>query len=59
MEINIGDRVTLSQNCRHEYARGISGTVLKTIKARGGEVKVRLDSGKDYWANLENVRRKQ
>ena len=48
-----GDRVTLSQSCRHEYARGASGTIVKILKK--GEAKVRLDSGREYWAFTSNL----
>jgi hypothetical protein len=50
-----GDWVILSQNCRHEYARGELAQVLKVIKARGGEAKVKLGDGRIYWANIDNI----
>jgi hypothetical protein len=54
--LNKGDRVQLSENCLHAYARGAVGTVLRSIKARGGEVQVKLDDGRVYWANRPNVK---
>lgn len=49
-----GARVRLSQECRHDYAREATGTIVKALKK--GELKVRLDSGKDYWALTANAR---
>jgi hypothetical protein len=50
----IGARVTLGPNVTHKQFSGLSGIVHKAIASRN-EYAVRLDDGRTYYANPENV----